>query len=110
MDNNIHNEIDYHDIFDKVYEVLEYEEEMKMASHNHDSRRLDELETWKNDTTWDIIALLGSPGTLTTVSGLETPPFVLIDETTVLINGKSIDLLEEWGVSEFHSELSALDN
>jgi hypothetical protein len=69
-----------------------------------------ELDELMNDVTWDIISLLGTPGTLTTVMGLETHPIVLIDETTVLINGKSIDLLDEGGIPEFHDELSSLDN
>jgi len=110
MENNMVNEIGYHDIFDKVYEWLDYETEMEMASSNRDRRRMEELGNYMNDVTWDIIGLFGTPGTLTTVMGLETPPIVLIDETTVLINGKSIDLLEEWGISEFHNELSSLDN
>jgi len=110
MDNMIHNEIGYHDIFDKIYEILDYEDEILMATRNRDYRRLDEIDNYRNDATWDIISLLGTPGTLTTVMGLTTPPIVLIDQTTVLINGKSIDLLDEDGVSQFHNELGSLDN
>jgi hypothetical protein len=104
MENNMVNDINYHDIGNLIDEIETLESEMQMAERQspEDADRLFQLMIESINELGD---LFGEPGTLTMVEGYEAA-VVTVDWGVVLVNGKLVDIKDGGGWEELASALN----